>query len=68
MFPAPVTIRQGNSLPNDAFVVIQYRGQWFWIEDRDTQSKQLFSFLTLLFSLTATGTAKPAPVVTIPTR
>jgi hypothetical protein len=26
--------------------------QWFWIDDRDPQSKKLLSFLTLLFSLT----------------
>ena len=68
MFPAPVTIRQGYSPPNEAFVAIQYRDQWFWIADRDTQSKQFFSFLTLLFSLTETGSTQPAPVVTIPTR
>lgn len=68
LFPALITVRQGYSPPNDAFVAIQYRGQWFWIDDRDPQSKQLLSFLTLLFSLTESGSAQPAPVVTIPAR
>jgi hypothetical protein len=68
MFPAPITIRQGYSPPSDAFVDTRYRDQWFWIDDRDMQSRQLFSFLTLLFSLTKTGSTQAASMVTIPAR
>ena len=38
------------------------------IEDRDRQSKQMLNFLMFLFSLTDTGTAQAAPIVTIPAR
>lgn len=68
MFPALVTVRQGSLPPGDAFVAIQYRNQWFWIDDQDPRSKLIFSFLQLLFSLTETPQAQAAPVVTIPAR
>jgi hypothetical protein len=68
MFPPLVNVRQGNLPPSDAFVTIQYRNQWFWIDDSDPRSKMIFSFLQLLFSLTETPQAQAAPVVTIPAR
>jgi hypothetical protein len=49
-------------------VSVQYRSQWFWIEDRDRHSKQMLSFIMMMFSLTETGQAQAAPVVTIPAR
>ena len=53
--------------PGDAFVTVQYRGYWFWIDDKDYQSKKMFSFLMFLFSLAETGAPAQAPVLTIPT-
>jgi len=68
MFPKMLTIRGGPSLPGDAYVSVSYRNQWFWIDDRDWQSKQLFNFIMFMFSLTETGAAQPAPIVTVPAR
>jgi hypothetical protein len=69
MFPPLLTVRCcGLSAPGNAHVSVHYRNQWFWIEDRDRQSKQMFNFLMFLFSLTETGTAQAAPIVTIPAR
>jgi hypothetical protein len=48
-------------------VSIRYRNQWFWIDDRDPQSKSMFHSLLLLFSLTETGQSQTALLVTIPT-
>jgi hypothetical protein len=59
-------VRSGTERPDDAFVAIRYSDHWFWIEDRDHPSKQLFSFLLILFSLTESDTGKMAPLVTIP--
>jgi hypothetical protein len=53
--------------PADAFVAVQYRGYWFWINDRDFVSKRLFSFLMFLFTLAETGAPTQAPTLTIPT-
>jgi hypothetical protein len=68
MFPRLLAVRCGPSAPANAFVSVNYRNQWFWIEDRDRQSKQMLNFLMFLFSLTDTGTAQAAPIVTIPAR
>lgn len=54
------------SKPDDAFVAVRYRNHWFWIDDRDLKSKQMFSFQMLLFSFTESEKAY-SPVVTIPT-
>ena len=68
MFPKLLNVRNGPSAPEDAYASIRYRNQWFWIDDRDPQSKSMFNNLLLLFSLTETGQLQAAPLVTIPTR
>jgi hypothetical protein len=52
--------------PGDALVAVRYRDHWFWIDDRDLQSKRAFTFLMVLFSLTETGGREGLPLVTIP--
>jgi hypothetical protein len=63
-----VRIRFGNAAPEDAYAAVQYRGNWYWIDDRDSQSKSVFTFLMILFSLAETGQATAGPVVTVPSR
>ena len=66
--PFPLIQIQSNAeKPDDAYVAVQYRGYWFWINDRDFQSKRMFSFLMFLFSLAETGAPDEGPVLTIPT-
>lgn len=62
-----VNIRSAAQKPADAFVAVQYRGHWFWIDDRDFITKRAFSFLMFLFTLAETGVPEKAPVLTIPT-
>ena len=52
--------------PENAYVAVNYRSHWFWIDDRDLQSKGLFTFLMFLFSLAETGETERAPVLTLP--
>jgi hypothetical protein len=68
MFPPLLSVRCGPSAPDNAYVSVNYRNQRFWIDDRDIKSKQIFNFITIMFSLTETGTPQAAPVVTIPSR
>lgn len=65
--PPLLRVRCSSELPADAYAAAQYRGQWFWIDDRDLPSKRLFGFLMLLFSLAETGANPNLPVLTIPT-
>jgi hypothetical protein len=67
----PVWIRiKGNSCgkekPENAFVAVEYRDHWFWIDDGDFFSKRTFAFVMILFSLTETGEKGNLPIVTIP--
>ena len=50
----------------DAYVIAQYRGRWFWIDNADFRSKQVFSFVIQLLQLAQTTNAQNLPVITIP--
>ena len=65
--PPLIRISSSSDRPNDAFVAIPYHGYWFSIDDRDPASKNLFSFILLLFTFVETGSKEAAPVLTIPT-
>ena len=62
-----VQIHSSPQRPRDAFVTVPFRDQWFWIDDKDVLSKNAFSFLMFLFTLTETGGKEGVPIVTIPT-
>lgn len=63
-----VHIRSGTDEPSHAYAAVHYKGHWFWIDDTDIESKRIFTFLMILFSLAETGQAVAAPVVTVPSR
>jgi len=65
--PPLLRIHSSPSKPDDAFIAVPYRDQWFWLDDRDLFSKRMFSFLMFVFTLVETGEKTPAPLVTIPT-
>ena len=68
LFPSLFAIQNGSAPPEDAYAAVRFRGQWFWIDDRDQQSKRTLTFLMMMFSLTEGALAQGAPVVTIPAR
>jgi len=59
-------IHSNQEKPESAFVSVRYRDYWYWIEDGDFQSKRIFTFVMILFSLTESGTNAGLPLVTIP--
>lgn len=61
-------IRSSSERPADAFAAVPYRNRWFWIDDRDLNSKRMFMFLTVFSALAETGTAPQIPLITIPAR
>jgi hypothetical protein len=66
LFPATLRIHSSDSPPGDAHIAVRYREGWFYIDDRDHDSKTAFNALMLLFSLTETGAPAAAPIVTVP--
>ncbi len=61
-----IQIKCSKTEPADAFVTVEYRHHWFWIDDRDLKSKRTFSFMMMLFTLADTGEQPAPPLITIP--
>jgi hypothetical protein len=58
-------VHHGSEAPDEAFVSIHYRDQWFWLDDRDLISKRTFAFVLILFNLTQTGSSGAVPLLTV---
>ena len=59
-------IRHSEDAPESAFQAVQYRGLWFYIDDRDLQSKAAFNALYDLWQLSVKAPrAQRQPVTTI---
>jgi hypothetical protein len=63
-----IRIHSSKQKSPDAFVSVNYRNTWFWINDSDLRSKQVFLQLMNLFSMADTAPRAAAPIVTIPAR
>jgi hypothetical protein len=61
-------IHSSNNKPDDAYVAIHYKDQWFYIDDTDLKSKRTFAFMMLLFTLSDSGEKQNLPLITIPTQ
>lgn len=60
-------VRSQTEQPTDAAVAIHYRGAWFYIDDRDIDSKYTFRLMEQVGSILAGEIEKgPAPVLTLP--
>jgi hypothetical protein len=64
--PRLIRILSAAQHPGDAFVSVEYRGHWFWIDDRDLKTKRTFAFMMMLFTLADTSEKDPLPLITIP--
>ncbi len=51
--------------PEDALVSVRSRDHWFYIDDRDIDSKKAFSFLMIIMQLTSAQQENKGPAVTI---
>lgn len=60
-----IDIRHGAHAPEDAFVAVPYRNQWYWIDDTDLLSKRSFTFLMLILAMAESDSGSP-PTLTIP--
>lgn len=52
--------------PPDAFVTVNYDGDWFWIANNDLATKRVLSFVMLLSSLSDSSRPSQLPVISIP--
>lgn len=61
-----VRILSGKARPQDAFVAVQYRGYWFWIDNKDWQTKRTLTAIMFFFTLAETEGSDKLPLITIP--
>jgi hypothetical protein len=56
------------SKPENAFIEVKYRNNWFYIADNDLHSKSTFMFISTLFNLQAgeASSSDVVPMLTIP--
>ena len=62
-------IHHAKSRPGRTAVAVQYRDEWFYIDDKDLATKQFFRLLDILWSVSiaeSTAKASAAPVLTVP--
>jgi len=59
-------IRSGPTRPEAAYVAVQYRGQWFWVEHSDWLTKRALTAVMFFFTLADTGSPDKLPLITIP--
>jgi hypothetical protein len=59
------TVFSGCEKPKDCFTATCYRGHWFWIDDRDFESKRTMAYLMVVLALADTGAKEPVPFLTI---
>lgn len=59
-------IRSGPTRPETAFVAVQYRGTWFWVDESDWLTKRALTAVMFFFTLADTGSPDKLPLITIP--
>lgn len=52
--------------PQNAFLAVSYRGNWFYIDDSDVNSKRTFTLLQQVYNLQAKQQEKDTPILSIP--
>jgi Starch synthase catalytic domain len=60
-----INIKSDPEKPVKAFVAVKYEDFCYWIDKQDFNSKRVFTFLMILFSLTESGGNSGLPLVTI---
>ena len=59
-------IKSSSEKPSDAFVSIKYRGNWFYIDDTDVESKRTYSLFSQIFAIQAGQIQVERPTLTLP--
>ncbi|MBT8205942.1 MAG: hypothetical protein KJO20_11255 [Eudoraea sp.] len=63
--PDLIRILVSKTKPQDAYLTINYRNHWYYINDRDVNSKNTFALMQILMSMAKDGSASVAPLISI---
>lgn len=59
-------VKHSKTFPKNAYLAVQYRNYWFYIDDRDLESKKTFVLLQQLYNLLSIEPRQPPPLLSIP--
>lgn len=59
-------VNSSKSEPEQAQVKVKFRGQWFWVDDSDVNSKMTLALLRMLLFIKSVDKPANQPVLTIP--
>jgi len=63
----PFRMISGKTQPKNAFAAVRYQGYWFYIENKDIESKRALGLIIALFRILAPSGGGAAPILTLPT-
>ncbi len=63
--PDLIHILVSDTRPPNAFQAIEYRGFWYYIDDRDVKSKNTFTVMQILMSMAKDGSGSVGPLISI---
>lgn len=63
--PDLIHILVAKDRPENAFLSINYRDHWYYIDDRDVKSKNTFAVMQILMSMAKDGSGAVAPLISI---
>jgi hypothetical protein len=66
LFHELISVHSSRFYPKNAFVAVQYRNHWFYIDDADLHSKKTFALLLQLYNLNANEAKNRGPILTLP--
>lgn len=61
-----LAVRSTTERPPSAYVAVQYRDRWFFIDDGDLASREAFGLLNYLFLMMASRPDSAGPLITVP--
>jgi len=66
IFHELINVHSSKLCPKNAFIAVQYRNYWFYIDDGDVRSKKTFGILLQLYNLNADESKNRGPILTLP--
>jgi len=63
----PFRMISSETRPKDSFAAVRYLGLWFYIDNRDIESKRSLGLIIALFRVLAPSGGGAAPILTLPT-
>jgi hypothetical protein len=66
VFRGLIAVRWSRFPPKNAYIYVQYRNYWFYIDDSDMHSKKTFGLLLQLYNLNANEAKNRGPILTLP--